>query len=100
MSWCRLQVMEIMVPQLGQSQQPGQTMHSLQSTCTCTVPGPNALAPVPNDSARSTCRMSLFLLVLSLSPLPSLAPFPSSDPRAAFNFLIEPWWCKVPQFVR
>lgn len=40
---------------------------------------------------------SVLLLCLIV---PATAPFVESDPRSVFNFLITPWWCKVPRFVR
>ena len=34
-------------------------------------------------------------LLLALTPIPRVAPFPVDDPRAVFNPFIIPWWDHV-----
>jgi len=41
--------------------------------------------------------VSCLVLVLAIG---AYAPFPEGDPRAFLNPIIEPWWCKIPKFMR
>merc|ERR1712038_71016 len=41
--------------------------------------------------------LAMFVAVLFVG---AFAPFPRSDPRAVFNPVIEPWWCRMPRMVR
>merc|ERR1712033_72100 len=45
-------------------------------------------------------RIILCSTILLCLIVPTPAPFAKDDPRSFFNFLIEPWWCKVPKVVR
>merc|ERR1712133_287293 len=45
-------------------------------------------------------RLILCSTILLCLIVPTPAPFAKDDPRSFFNFLIEPWWCKVPKVVR